>query len=79
MGLGGAAARDRLPPPAAARRDGDGADLGRAAVGPRFIRYVRIDGPDGAVCAQAASEWCLIDIRTRRPTRVPDALVEAFS
>ena len=47
--------------------------------GPRFIRYVRIDGPDGEVCAQAVSEWCLIDSQTRRPTRVPDALVEAFS
>jgi len=50
-----------------------------ARSGPRFIRYVRIDGPDGEVCAQAVSEWCLLDIRTRRPTRVPDALVEAFS
>jgi acyl-CoA thioester hydrolase len=47
--------------------------------GPRFIRYVRIDGPDGQVCAQAASQWCLLDIQTRRPTRVPDALVEVFS
>ena len=50
-----------------------------ARSGPRFIRYVRIDGPDGEVCAQAASDWCLIDSQTRRPTRVPDALVEAFS
>jgi len=50
-----------------------------ARSGPRFIRYVRIDGPDGEVCAQAVSEWCLIDGVTRRPTRVPDALVEAFS
>jgi acyl-CoA thioester hydrolase len=50
-----------------------------ARSGPRFIRYVRIDGPDGEVCAQAVSEWCLIDIKTRRPTRVPDALVELFS
>jgi acyl-CoA thioester hydrolase len=50
-----------------------------AQSGPRFIRYVRIDGPDGEVCAQATSEWCLIDIVTRRPKRVPDALVEAFS
>ena len=50
-----------------------------ARSGPRFVRYVRIDGPDGEVCAQAVSEWCLIDAVTRRPTRVPDALVEAFS
>jgi len=50
-----------------------------ARSGPRYIRYVRIDGPDGEVCAQAVSEWCLIDFISRRPTRVPDALVEAFS
>jgi len=50
-----------------------------ARTGPRFVRYVRIDGPDGEVCAQATSEWCLIDAATRRPARVPDALVEAFS
>jgi acyl-CoA thioester hydrolase len=42
--------------------------------GPRFVRYVRIDGPDGQMCAQAASEWCLIDAVTRRPARVPDAI-----
>jgi acyl-CoA thioester hydrolase len=47
--------------------------------GPRFTRYVRIDGSDGDVCAQAASEWCLIDVRTRRPARVPDDLVATFS
>jgi acyl-CoA thioester hydrolase len=50
-----------------------------ARKGPRFIRYVRIDGPDGEVCAQASSEWCLIDAATRRPTRVPDWMVEQFS
>jgi acyl-CoA thioester hydrolase len=50
-----------------------------ARSGPRFVRYVRVDGPDGEVCAQAISEWCLIDIKTRRPTRVPDSLVEIFS
>jgi acyl-CoA thioester hydrolase len=47
--------------------------------GPRFIRYVRIDGPDGEVCAQAASEWCLIDAASRRPARVPGWMVERFS
>ena len=50
-----------------------------ARSGPRFIRYVRIDGPDGEVCAQAVSTWCLINIATRKPTRVPDTLVETFS
>jgi acyl-CoA thioester hydrolase len=47
--------------------------------GARFIRFVRIDGPDGEVCAQAVSEWCLINIHTRRPARIPDALAETFS
>jgi acyl-CoA thioester hydrolase len=44
--------------------------------GPRFVRYVRIDGPDGEMCAQSASDWCLIDAVTRRPMRVPDWMVE---
>jgi acyl-CoA thioester hydrolase len=47
--------------------------------GPRFDRYVRIDGPDGEMCAQTRSEWCLIDIVTRRPVRVPDWMEEMFS
>ena len=46
--------------------------------GARFIRYVRIDGPDGEVCAQAVSDWCLIDAATRRPTRVPGWMAERF-
>ena len=50
-----------------------------ARSGPRFVRYVRIDGPDGEVCAQAVSVWCLTNISTRRPTRVPDTLVQLFS
>jgi acyl-CoA thioester hydrolase len=47
--------------------------------GPRFIRFVRIAGPDGEMCAQASSDWCLIDAATRRPTRVPAEIVEALS
>ena len=40
-------------------------------------RYVRIDGPDGEMCAQSASDWCLIDASvTRRPMRVPDWMAE---
>lgn len=46
--------------------------------GARFIRYVRIDGPDGDVCAQAISDWCLIAADSRRPTRVPDWMAERF-
>ncbi|MDR3508319.1 MAG: thioesterase family protein [Caulobacteraceae bacterium] len=47
--------------------------------GARFIRYVRIDGPDGEVCAQAVSDWCLIDAASRRPTRVPAWMAERFA
>ena len=49
-----------------------------AAKGPRFLRYVRIDGPDGQPCAQVISTWCLIDAVTRRPLRVPSWVVERF-
>ena len=46
--------------------------------GAKFDRYVRIDGPDGAMCAQARTVWCLIDQATRRPTRVPAELAALF-
>ena len=47
--------------------------------GPRFDRFVRIDGPDGAMAAQSCSEWVLIDTTSRRPTRVPDWMEEMFA
>lgn len=46
--------------------------------GPRFDRFVRIDGPDGAMCAQARTVWCLIEAATGRPKRVPPEMVERF-
>ena len=46
--------------------------------GPRFDRYVRIDGPDGAMCAQAITTWCLIEAATGRPKRVSPEMVERF-
>jgi acyl-CoA thioester hydrolase len=49
------------------------------AEGPRFDRFVRIDGPDGGMCAQAHTVWCLIEQATRRPRRVPAWMVETFS
>ena len=39
--------------------------------GPRFDRFVRIDGPDGEMSAQTRSEWVLIDSHSRQPSRVP--------
>jgi acyl-CoA thioester hydrolase len=47
------------------------------AEGPRFDRFMRIDGPDGAMCAQARSVWCLVDAGGR-PRRVPAWMVETF-
>jgi acyl-CoA thioester hydrolase len=47
--------------------------------GPRYDRFVRIDGPDGAMCAQARTVWCLVDIRSRRPQRVPDWVAPLFA
>ncbi|WP_304170068.1 thioesterase family protein [Phenylobacterium aquaticum] len=46
--------------------------------GPRFDRYVRIDGPDGAMCAQAKTTWCLIEQANGRPRRVPAEIVARF-
>lgn len=46
--------------------------------GPRFDRFVRIDGPDGSMCAQARTVWCLIEAATGRPKRVPREMVERF-
>jgi acyl-CoA thioester hydrolase len=47
--------------------------------GPRFDRYVRVDGPDGAMCAQARTVWCLIDVATRRPVRVPAEFIARYT
>lgn len=53
--------------------------LADVAEGPRFERYVRIDGPDGAMCAQVRTVWCLIERATGRPKRVPAWMVEIFA
>jgi acyl-CoA thioester hydrolase len=47
--------------------------------GPRFERYVRIDGPDGEMCAQSRTDWVLIDVAAKRPARVPEWMVERFT
>jgi acyl-CoA thioester hydrolase len=48
------------------------------AEGPRFDRFVRIDGPDGAMCAQVLTTWVLIEKASGKPKRVPERLVAAF-
>jgi acyl-CoA thioester hydrolase len=47
--------------------------------GPRFDRFVRIDGPDGEMAAQTRSEWVLIDAATRRPARIPEWMETMFA
>lgn len=46
--------------------------------GPRFDRFARIDGPDGAMCAQARTVWCMIDQTSGRPKRVTPDIVARF-
>jgi acyl-CoA thioester hydrolase len=53
--------------------------VSETAEGPRFDRYVRIDGPDGAMCAQVKTTWVLIEAATGRPKRVPPWMVEMFA
>jgi len=45
--------------------------------GPRFARYVLIEGPQG-VAAQGLSEWVLVDAKTMRPARIPADMLEPF-
>jgi acyl-CoA thioester hydrolase len=52
--------------------------VAEAPDGPRYDRFVRIDGPDGAMCAQARTVWCLVDMVTRRPVRTPDWVAPLF-
>ena len=47
--------------------------------GPRFDRFVRIDGPDGEMSAQTRSEWVLIDSHSRKPSRVPGWMQTMFA
>ena len=46
--------------------------------GPRFARYVRIEDGEGRLCAQGLSEWCLVDAKTMRPTRIPADMLPTF-
>jgi acyl-CoA thioester hydrolase len=52
--------------------------VAEAPEGPRFDRFVRIDGPDGAMCAQARTVWCMIDQASGKPKRVSPEIVERF-
>ena len=47
--------------------------------GPRYDRFVRIDGPGGQMCAQVHTTWVLIEQTTGRPRRVPEWITEMFT
>ncbi|MFZ5721067.1 MAG: acyl-CoA thioesterase [Pseudomonadota bacterium] len=49
------------------------------AHGPRFDRFIRIDGPDGAMCAQVQTTWVLIEQASGRPRRVPEWITRMFT
>ncbi len=53
--------------------------VAEASEGPRFDRFVRIDGPDGQMCAQVRTVWVLIEQSSGRPRRVPDWMVRTFA
>lgn len=46
-----------------------------AADGPRFPRFVLVEGPDG-LCAQGRTEWCMVDPVTFRPRRIAPFIAE---
>jgi acyl-CoA thioester hydrolase len=49
------------------------------AAGPRYDRFIRLDHPDGAMCAQVHTTWVLIEQASGRPRRVPDWITEMFT
>jgi acyl-CoA thioester hydrolase len=53
--------------------------VAEAAAGPRFDRFIRIDGPDGQMCAQVRTTWVLIEQATGRPRRVPAWITQMFA
>ena len=52
--------------------------VSETAEGPRFDRFIRIDGPDGRMCAQIKTTWVLIEQASGRPRRVPDGMLALF-
>ncbi|TAL31421.1 MAG: acyl-CoA thioesterase [Phenylobacterium sp.] len=53
--------------------------VAETAQGPRYDRFIRIDGPDGQMCAQIHTTWVLIEQATGRPRRVPEWITEMFT
>ena len=53
--------------------------VAEAANGPRFDRFIRLDHPQGGMCAQVHTTWVLIEQATGRPRRVPDWITAMFT
>lgn len=53
--------------------------VAEAANGPRFDRFIRLDHPEGGMCAQVHTTWVLIEQTTGRPRRVPEWITAMFS
>lgn len=53
--------------------------VAETAEGPRYDRFIRIDGPDGAMCAQVRTTWVLIEQASGRPRRVPEWITAMFT
>lgn len=56
----------------------DAATWGENPRGARFDRCTRITGPDASLRVDARTTWVLMDVGTRRPARVPKALMALF-
>ena len=53
--------------------------VAEAANGPRFDRFIRLDHPQGGMCAQVHTTWVLIEQATGRPRRVPEWITQMFT
>lgn len=53
--------------------------VAEAAAGPRFDRFIRLDHPDGGMCAQVHTTWVFIEQATRRPKRIPEWITGMFT
>jgi acyl-CoA thioester hydrolase len=53
--------------------------VAETANGPRYDRFIRIDGPDGAMCAQVVTTWVLIEQASGGPRRVPEWITRMFT
>jgi len=53
--------------------------VAEAPEGPRYDRFIRLDGPDGQMCAQVHTTWVLIEQSTGRPRRVPEWITRMFT